>query len=135
MAKAYDRMSWSFLVEVLKRFGFDDHWIDMIWRMILDVWYSIIINGTRRGFFTSSQGLKQGDPISPSLFILAAEVLSRSLNALHESADFVPFTMSSRDPLINHLVYADDIVIFTGGNNRSVKLIMKQIRNYETSSG
>ncbi|XP_075103645.1 uncharacterized protein LOC142178218 [Nicotiana tabacum] len=56
MAKAYDRISWSFLVEVFKRFGFEEFWIDMIWRVIADVWYSIIINGTRRDFSPLHRG-------------------------------------------------------------------------------
>lgn len=74
MTKAYDRLSWSFLTSVLRRFGFNEVWIDMIWQLVSDVWYSIIINGARKGFFTSSQGLKQGDPISPSLFVLATQM-------------------------------------------------------------
>nr|XP_009619005.1 uncharacterized protein LOC104111103 [Nicotiana tomentosiformis] len=68
-------------------------------------------------------------------FFQHSEVLSRSLNALNDNVDFIHFTMSHRGPLINHLAYADDIVIFTNGNNKSVKLIMKQISNYEASSG
>lgn len=99
-----------------------------------NVWYSIIINGNRNGFFTSSQGLKQGDPLSPSLFIIGAEVLTRLLNNLMHSDHFLPFSMSNRGPIINHLSYADDIVIFTSGNSKSVKMIMKKIHMYERSS-
>jgi len=98
MAKAYDRLSWSFLIKVLKKIGFNNDWIDLIWRNISNVWYSIIINGTRHGFFTSTQGLKQGDPISPSLFIIAAEVLSRSLNSLVHHDNFIPFSMHKNCP-------------------------------------
>ncbi|XP_060182887.1 uncharacterized protein LOC132612820 [Lycium barbarum] len=111
MAKAYDGLSWSFLYQVLLKFGFNQNWIDLIQRSISNVWYSIILNGTRHGFFRSSQGLKQGEPISPSLFVIAAE------------------------SQITHLAYADDIVIFSNSNTKSVKLIMKQIKNYERASG
>ncbi|XP_060216327.1 uncharacterized protein LOC132643819 [Lycium barbarum] len=104
-------------------------------RLISNVWYTVIINGTRHGFFHSSQGLKQGDPLSPPLFIIAAEVLSRSLNKLNDHESFILFSMNKRGPHINHLAYADDIVIFCSGNSKSVKLIMKQITNYEKASG
>ncbi|XP_059292008.1 uncharacterized protein LOC132045445 [Lycium ferocissimum] len=87
------------------------------------------------GFFTSSHGLKEGDPISPSLFVLVVEVLSRSLNNLLLNPNFIPFTMNRNGPQITHLAYADDIVIFSSGNTKSVKLVMKQIVKYERVSG
>nr|XP_009624678.1 uncharacterized protein LOC104115704 [Nicotiana tomentosiformis] len=73
MAKAYDRLSWDILISVLRNFGFSEWWMEAVRRLISDVWYSIIVNGARKGFFTSSQGLK-GDPLSPSLFIMGVEV-------------------------------------------------------------
>ncbi|XP_059285832.1 secreted RxLR effector protein 78-like [Lycium ferocissimum] len=74
MAKAYDRMSWPFINVVLRKFDFSEEVTNLIIEIVSNVWYSIIINGTRNGFFSSSQGLKQGDPLSPSLFIIGAEV-------------------------------------------------------------
>jgi len=59
MAKAYDPVNWNFLLHALKKFGFSDKWVDMIRRLISNVWYSVIINGVRRGFFPSTRGLKQ----------------------------------------------------------------------------
>lgn len=135
MAKAYDRLARPFLIDVLKKFGFNDAFTGMIHRLISNVWYSITINGSREGFFTSTQGLKQGDPLSPSLFILEAEVLSRQLNNLLNNERFTSFTMSRNGPQITHLAYADDIVIFCGGNRRSIKAVMNQIHKYEMSSG
>ena len=46
MAKAYDRVSWPVLIQVLRWFGFFEAWIDMVWRLILNVWFSIIVNGS-----------------------------------------------------------------------------------------
>ncbi|XP_060179779.1 uncharacterized protein LOC132609685 [Lycium barbarum] len=135
MAKAYDRLSWDFLISVLRKFGFSEIWIDLMWGLISEVWYSIVINGVRRGFYTSSQGLKQGDPLSPSLFIIAAEVLTRSLNSLNNEPDFIPFHMNKRGPQINHLAYADDIVIFCSGKQSSINLVMSHIEKYENASG
>ncbi|XP_070040914.1 uncharacterized protein [Nicotiana tomentosiformis] len=135
MAKAYDRMSWNFLIIVMRKFGCSEGWLDIIWRLISDVWYSIIINGTRKGFFTSTQGVKLGDPLSPSLFIIGSEVLTRLLNKLNHNENFTPFTRDMNGPIINHLAYVDDILIFSGGNNKSIKLIQKQVRRYEKASG
>ena len=97
--------------------------------------YSILINRTREGFFSSSHGLKQGDPLSPSLFIIGSELLSTMLNNLNSDENFTPFSMNYNGRIINHLAYADDIVIFRGGNNNMIKLIKHQIRRYEKASG
>ncbi|WMV28762.1 hypothetical protein MTR67_022147 [Solanum verrucosum] len=71
--------------------------------------------------------MASSDPLSPSIFILGGEFLSRTLNNLLMTNDnFTPFSMHKRGPQINHLAYANDIVIFSSGNSKSVKLIMKQ---------
>ncbi|XP_049357764.1 uncharacterized protein LOC125822409 [Solanum verrucosum] len=115
MAKAYDRVSWSYTCLVLRKIGFDEVFTDMVWRIMANNWYSLIVNGKRYGFFQSTRGLKQGDPLSPALFILGAEVLSRSLNRLHSNPDYHGFFMERRGPQVNHLSFADDIIIFTSG--------------------
>ncbi|KAK6791449.1 hypothetical protein RDI58_010530 [Solanum bulbocastanum] len=135
MAKAYDRVSWSYICIILRKMGFDEVFIDMIWRTMANNWYSIIINGKRHGFFHSTRGLKQGDPLSPALFILSAEVLSRSLNRLHQNPLYHGFYMERRGPQINHLSFADDIIIFTSGRKHSLKLIMQTLATYERVSG
>ncbi|XP_049399716.1 uncharacterized protein LOC125863741 [Solanum stenotomum] len=135
MAKAYDRVSWSYICLVLRRMGFDEVLIDMIWRIMANNWYSIIVNGKRHGFFQSTRGLKQGDPLSPALFILGAEVLSRSLNRLYNNPDYYGFFMEPNGPQVNHLSFADDIILFTSGRQKTLQLIMQTLQSYEQSSG
>lgn len=65
MTKAYDRVSWIFLTKVMRNFGFDERIIDMVWRLISNNRYSILVNGQAFGFFESSRGLKQGDHYLP----------------------------------------------------------------------
>uniref|UniRef100_A0A0V0IEX1 Putative ovule protein n=1 Tax=Solanum chacoense TaxID=4108 RepID=A0A0V0IEX1_SOLCH len=135
MTKAYDRVSWKFLIQVLRRFGFSERIIDMIVRLISNNWYSVLMNGKPFGFFQSSRGLKQGDPLSPTLFIIAAEVLTRALNGLYENAEFKGFGLPKWSPQINHLSYADDTIIFCSGHPKSMRMMMSVLRRYERVSG
>lgn len=95
----------------------------------------MIINGQSHGFFQSSRGVKQGDPISPILFIIGAEVLSRSLNNSFLDRRFIEFGLPKWSPQINHLAYADDTILFSSGDRYSIFKMMSVISCYETTSG
>ncbi|XP_071917289.1 uncharacterized protein [Coffea arabica] len=135
MMKAYDKVSWPFLLQVLRYFGFSETWIDMIWRLISNVWFSVLVNGGSNGFFRSSRGLRQGDPISPALFVIGAEVLSRTLNTLPTQRGFTPFKVPPHCSIITHLAFADDVIIFSSGAKSSLRLIKRVLDDYNEASG
>jgi hypothetical protein len=78
--KAYDHGNWDFLLYMLHRCGFPSRWQNWIRFCISTVRFSILINGCPSGFFESSRGLRQGDPLSPLLFVIVLEALSRMMD-------------------------------------------------------
>lgn len=115
MMKAYDRGVWSFLEKMLNYFGFSGTWISLIMRIATHCHYSLLLTGTYVGFIKSFKGLRQGDPLSPALFILMSEYLSKSLNALYVNNSHMYYCVP-RGIAISHLSYADDCIVLCNGS-------------------
>ncbi|XP_058099676.1 uncharacterized protein LOC131244025 [Magnolia sinica] len=132
--KAYDRVNWDFLILVLERFGFCKAWIKIVKKCWVNSWFSVLINEEMTGFFKSSRGLRQGDPISPSLFILSAEVMSKSLKCMINQQVCRLFALRRGCPVVSHLLYADDTLIFTNGGKRSLQALKNFLDSFQASS-
>ena len=78
--KAFDHVNWGFLTQVLERCGFSVKWRRWISFCLSTVRFSILINGSPHGFFGSSRGLRQGDHLSPLLFVLVMEAIGKMLD-------------------------------------------------------
>ena len=79
MSKAYDRVEWKFLIEVMRKMSFCETWIALIFECINTICYSIFVNGDPKGEIFPTRGIRQGDPLSPYLFLLCLEGLDRML--------------------------------------------------------
>jgi hypothetical protein len=113
--KAYDHVNWDSLLYIMERMGFGSRWIGWIKACISIVRFSMIVNGSPSGFFGSTRGLRQGDSLSPLLFLLIMEVWSRMLKQLENEGHIKGFKAGpakSNGVSISHLLFADDIILF-----------------------
>ncbi|XP_043717887.1 uncharacterized protein LOC122665818 [Telopea speciosissima] len=83
MRKAYDLVEWEFIEQLLLRFGFASHWVNMVMACLRSVTYRLVINGAVRGCVIPSRGIRQGDQLSPALFILCSQALSSVLEEVY----------------------------------------------------
>lgn len=135
MSKAYDRIEWEFRRNVLVRFGFHEIWISWIMNCVTSVSYSYLINGAAQGRVHPSRGIRQGDPLSPYLFILCTEVLSGLCKKAQLRGDVVGVKVARNSPAINHLIFADDTMFFSRTDPRSCDTLVAILRRYEEASG
>ncbi|CAH9084422.1 unnamed protein product [Cuscuta epithymum] len=135
MAKAFDRVSWQFLSDILLKFGFSSHLVMIILNNLRATYLSVLINGSPHGFFKPNRGVKQGDPLSPFLFIIASEAFSRGLKWLMENNKIKSYYMGNEGRAISHLGYADDLLIFLNGDSRSLLRFKEFLNNYQEASG
>ena len=81
LSKYFDRLSWKYMNSLLEAFGFDKAWIDWIMKLTSSSFFSILVNGVTYRPFSPTRGIHQGDPLSPFLFVIMAEVLSRYIKS------------------------------------------------------
>ncbi|XP_059460221.1 uncharacterized protein LOC132189495 [Corylus avellana] len=112
MEKAFDRMEWGFLLAIMEKLGFNPIWIHWIRICITSSSFSILLNGSPFGFFSPERGLRQGDPLSPFLFILGSEVFSRLMFREESLGSIKGLQISRNCSAIHHLLFADDLLIF-----------------------
>ena len=97
--------------------------------------FSVLVNGSPRGMIKPERGIRQGDPLSPYLFILCAEVLSNLLTKAEDLNRLKGMKISTTGPVINHLLFADDALFFCHAHQKSCNTIMSILHEYEQVSG
>lgn len=135
ISKAYDRLEWAFIRQVFISLGFDSTLTEWVLQCISTVSYSFLIDNEVKGEVNPQRGIRQGDPMSPYIFILCGEVLS-SLSRKAQQEGLLPgVRVSNNSPRINHLLFADDTMFFTRANQKSCNSLLKILHDYETASG
>ncbi|XP_024004813.1 uncharacterized protein LOC112081968 [Eutrema salsugineum] len=134
LRKAFDSVNWGFIIEILRAADFPPVFILWIEECISTTTFSINVNGELCGFFKGTRGLRQGDLLSPSLFVIAMEAYSNLLNASFESGR-IGYHPLGRNPKISHLAFADDIIILFDGTANSLQGISSSLDHFQRLSG
>lgn len=133
--KAYDRVEWNFLEAVLRRMGFHDTWVHWVMQTVTTVKFSVFANGAKRANVTPSRGLRQGDPLSPYLFLLVIDVLSKLLIQGVSGNLFTGIKLGTHCPTISHLFFADDAIVFAKASKEECGQLLKILDVYNKASG
>ncbi|XP_076929431.1 putative mitochondrial protein AtMg01250 [Bidens hawaiensis] len=133
--KAYDHLNWKFLDSVMAQMKFPDKWRSWIYGIVSSAKSSVLVNGSPTFEFKCSRGIRQGDPISPFLFILAMEAFSFLLNKDLAEGLFIGFSTPNNGPNISHLLYADDEMIIGEWSRENAKNLVRLLRCFNLLSG
>lgn len=124
ISKAYGRLEWRYIEGMLEKFGFNHGWIQRLMACIKSVTYSFVNNGRVFGGLRPQRGIRQGDPISPYIYILCAEGLSSIIRRRHGDVGLIHGVAIARGaPHTSHLLFADDCYMFFRASETEAKTV------------
>ncbi|XP_042958141.1 uncharacterized protein LOC122293703 [Carya illinoinensis] len=130
MSKAYHRIEWSFVETVMVKMEFPIRWIRLIQSCLNSASYFILVNGEPQRKFMPSRGLRQGDPVSPYIFIMCAEALTSLLKKVEQAGQITPAPIGRGPITVNHLFFADDSILFCQATTKELSCVLKVLEVY-----
>lgn len=135
LEKAYERIEWNFLEKVLFNFNFNENLIKLIMACVTKGSTSIIWNGETLNAFKPTRGLKQGDSLSPRIFVLCLEYLSTIINEKVNAKYWIGIKSSPREDAFSHLLFVNDLIFFAKATEKSCKVMMEVLNSFCENSG
>lgn len=135
VSKAYDRIEWKFLDRMLTKLGFDSSIVDLIMICVSTVSFSFLLNGSQFGALKPERGIRQGDPLSPYLFICCVEGFIKMVESAVESGRLKGIRITPSAPCISQLCFADDTILFSQATTRDAEVIRSILDLYVAASG
>ncbi|GKB66441.1 putative RNA-directed DNA polymerase [Tanacetum coccineum] len=133
--KADDSIEWGFLMAIMKKMGFGNKWCKWVDSCLRSTSISILVNGSPTREFSMEREVRQGDPLSPFLFILAAEGLNALTKEAVSKSIFKGIRVGEDEVLVSHLQYADDTIIFGECSRENARNLMNILKCYEEVAG
>ncbi|CAN1153332.1 LINE-1 retrotransposable element ORF2 protein [Linum perenne] len=134
LMKAFDSVEWSFLLNTLRAMKFPDQYVKWIEACFVSSRLSVKINGSLHGYFPARRGFRQGDPISPFLFVLSMEILSGMFDKAVQQGAF-QLHPQCKGTSLTHLSFADDLLVFTKGNTEAIDVVKRVLQDFKEISG
>ncbi|XP_057747939.1 uncharacterized protein LOC130967135 [Arachis stenosperma] len=135
MNKAYDRLEWNFLQRVMEELGFSNEWVRLVMSCVKSVTYRFKINRKLSSRIIPQRGIRQGDPLSPYLFILAAESFTILMEKARRDRLISGIRLAQSASVITHLLFADDCIIFAGAEEEEIFQLIQILNKYTEASG
>lgn len=135
LEKAYDRLKWSFIHDTLLEMRIPKKFIDIIMKCVSSSSMRVLWNGEPTHSFSPSRGIRQGDPLSPYLFVMCMERLNQLIEEAIFHEEWRPISASKKGPLLSNLFFADDIVLFAEASIDQANVIKKCLDRFCDASG
>jgi hypothetical protein len=135
LEKAYDRVNWEFFYNTLEHFRFLEGTVRLIMFCVQSTSLTLLWNGSKLPSFSPNQGLRQGDPLSPYLFVLNMEKLSCLISKKVSDKVWQPIHVSKNGPGISHLLFADDVLFFIKANKTQICSLIDVLTSFCNALG
>ena len=127
---------WSGIIRgIMRKMGFRERWINLVMGCVKAVSYSVLVNGEPCGMIFSTRGIRQGDPLSPFLFLLCTEGLNSLIKKVELQGDIHGYSLYRRGLKLTHLLFANDSLIFCRATMEECDKVMDILNKYEEASG
>jgi len=134
LSKAFDKLSWHYIQKMLLAFGFNATWTKWVMNLITSPSFSVLLNGSPSIPFRPTRGIRQGDPLSPFIFVLMAEGLSRLLKSVVSSQAMKGLSLHGRAPQ-THQQFVDDTMLFGHPSSKEASALKSLLSLFSDASG